>query len=357
MTLHTKLSEDAAGGAVGGGAVGVFAMPLFATFAKRSLQQRKKPQIIKYSNSDVIVHNKKRKSPKKGLGLREAVVFEDEIKNMQDPSFDDSDVIAKLKSLEHKDDADYRDTTTFGLDDDDGKIIRVTVKNDQAEEFEKALQSYLADVDETQEIPEIAEILFDLKDKFDIVDIEWPEIAEDEEVDQQAVQPESGEQPADDQQLDGIDTAVAQDDNLAGDQTSDVSVLTQIIDMMKADAEARKADAEARQAEAKNKEAEAAVAQANARVRQEEQLLDMDTFNKTKREEEREAHRLAQLAQWKHQTSSQSTDDGDDFGLSQSVKQSSENEESSVPAKKTTPKPRVHPHEIARFLLNRMATK
>lgn len=373
MELIRKLSEDADGGAVAAGDVCSSAMPLFAQFVKRDKAGSKpapKPIVIKYGK--LATKTAQKKGPFTSLGLKEAVrpFYENNMQSMDstiDPDFDSSSVTAKLKALEQRDKEDYQNTTTFGLEDDDGQVVRVRVKSEQAQEFEKALQSFMMDSEEDEELPEIAELLFKLKDQFDIVDVEWPEIAEDEEEGQVL---DGEEVPAGDDA--GLGTDLDAGGDMGGDLGGDVGapaepavtdLLTQVIDMMKADAEARKADARAREAEAKNREAEAAIAQAQTRVKQEEQLLDMDTYNKNKKEQEKEAKRLAQLAQWKREVDNDAEpeDDGD-FGLGQSIRGGEENEE--VHGRRPSPvRPqsgrktlggRVHPHEVAKFILNRM---
>jgi hypothetical protein len=357
-----KLKEDAAGGAMGAGAIGAFSMPLFSSIVRRSnaASTKQPPKIIKY----------KKRAPVKApfsFGLKEAMqrVFEND-PTAPTPDFDTTEVIAKLKSLENHEKQDMRDTTTFGLEDDAGALIRVTVRGEQAEEFEKQLHALMTNSDE-EELPEIAEILYKMKDKFDIVDVEWPEVEEDEEVDQSV---EGGEQPADGEMpMDGevpLDGEAPMDAGGANPQ----DLLTAVIDMMKADAEARKADARAREAEAKNREAEAAIGQAQNRVKEEE-LLDMDTHNKRKKEEAKEAKRLAQLAQWKSEVDSDGGDDDGDFGLGDSIRGQSQqqppaHEEEEIthrrpqavqpqqPRKGSTIGGRVHPHDIARYILNRM---
>lgn len=373
MDLIKQINEDA----VGGGAVGAVAMPLFAQFARRANpsagQQIPKPIIIKYGKAAVPAKKKvqKKTGPLTSLGLKEAFASISEDLNQDvnanvDPDFDSSEVTAKLKSLEQRDKEDYRDTTTFGLEDDDGKVIRVRVKTDQASEFEKALQAFMSDAEEDEELPEIAELLFKLKDQFDIVDVEWPEVEEDEEVDQ-SLEGDAGAEgaPAGDAELDGGDMGADADlgaPPAGGANPADL--LTQVIDMMKADAEARQAEARAREAEAKNREAESAISQAQGRVKHEEELLDMDTYNKSKKEQEKEAKRLAQLAQWKREVGDGDgeADDVGDFGLGDSIRGGEENEE--VHTRRPTPMKaqpgrktlggRVHPHDVAKFILNRM---
>jgi hypothetical protein len=376
MKLLKKVNEDAAGGAVGGGAVAAFAMPMFASLVKRNIPTT--PKIIKYGKT-----KKEKKARSLGLGEAFNTLMEFDPNAGANPSpdeqstgtgnFDTSEVISKLKSLETKEKTDNRDTTVFGLEDDNGGTVRVTVKNEQAAEFEKALQNYMSDIDDDEDVPEIAEMLFKLKDHFDIVDVEWPDISEDEEQEQGV----EGGAPGAEGGMDGAPGAEGGDllgggeggeDLLAGagaeppasgaDTGQVTDLLTQVIDMMKADAEARKAEAKAR-------EVEAATKQVSAKVKQEEQMLDMEAYNKSKKEEDKETKRLASLARWKHEmgsgdSSSDSSSDVSSGGGSVDLGGGQEEEEVHTkpvairPAPQQTAAGRVHPHDIASFILKRI---
>lgn len=340
MKLITRFIEDAAGGAVCAGDVASVAAPLMASTFKRAVPPTEPVKVIKIG--------KKAPKQKKRKGLRETFYA---ALGEEAPAQTD-EVVAKLKSLENRESVDNRDTVTFGLEDDGGKIVRVTVRADQAENFERALQSAMSD-DPTQPRVEIAELLFDLKDEYDIVDVDWPEIEEDEEESQQLKQPaaDSAEVPPD---ADSMGDSEPDIPDVGADSTeaSTKDLLTQVIDMMRADADARKADARAREAEAREREAEAASRQAMARVKQEEQLLDMETYNKAKKEEDREAKRLAQLAKWKHDVDAEhGITDEPDFSSMPTTMSGEENEERT---RKSTVTKRVHPHDIANFILKRV---
>jgi hypothetical protein len=67
---------------------------------------------------------------------------------------------------------DEIDTITFGLETDDGKIVKVYVNAEQAEAFEKALAAKLGEMDD------IEEVLNELSKEYEIVDVEWPEDTE-----------------------------------------------------------------------------------------------------------------------------------------------------------------------------------
>lgn len=356
------LKEDGTGA---GGVAGA-AMPLFAKLIKRTKKVSDKPQ------APAIVP-----ATKSGLGLAEAFKHLREFEG-EEPSagaqtpqskFDSTEVLAKLKGLEAKEKQDHRDTVTFGLEDEDGGIVRVTVKTEQAEDFEQSLQAFMAAKEEEDDkVPEIAEVLFKLKDRFDIVDVQWPDVEQDEEQD---VGLEGGaEDPNADPSMNPDDMGMDPNAAAPGGDTGQVTdLLTQVIDMMKADAEARKAEAHAREAEAKTKQADALVAQSMSRVKQEEQYLDMESFNKSKKDEEREAKRLAQLAKWKHDMGKQNgggADDEDQLGqtLVPNTDAAPEEEEHTfrrpAPSRvQPTPKApavrgRVAPHDIASFIIDRV---
>lgn len=274
----------------------------------------------------IVAHDKDGKAV--GGFNRKAAVREGVIAEGGESEFDQSSVISKLKALEDKEKADVRDTVTFGIEDENNQVVRVTIRAEQAGEFEKALQAVMADMEEDENSKiEIAEVLFKLKDNFDIVDVVWPEIEEDEEVPRQQFGDEQGEPGAEGDGLEGLEGEGGEGDPLAdleddgaGEESEVKGLLSQVIDMMKADAAARQADAEARIADAKAREQELGAKQALAKIKQEEQFLDMEEYEKKQKAQEKEAKRLAQLARWKSQMGSSGmtdaiADDGPEMGL------------------------------------------
>ena len=385
------LAEDAAGGAVGGGASGAvgahavasLAMPLFSQLTARD--HPKKIRIVKPP--------KKKKQPRKGLGIKEEFysLVEDQSQIGGD-TFDTSEVMSKLKSLENKETISKYETQAFALEDEDGNMVKVRVRTDQAPSFEAALNAFLADIDDDNEgrkgVPEIAELLFKLKDRYDIVDVEWPDVPEDQEEDvslqggenqpEQALGGEDGEGGAEGGmgagEADQLDLGDAGADMGAGGGEEDVKgLLTQVIDMMKADAEARRAEAHARTAEAKAKEADSAKDQVYAKVKQEEQILDMEAHEKQQSSTDKEAKRLAKLARWKHDmeqdegTSFEETPEFDVGSITGDLKGGREEEESHrtsmrhpgpMKAQSGRKEPRlggrVAPADVAKFILSRV---
>jgi len=293
--------------------------------------------LIKRLTNDFTTDYNKKSKPKNSLLARFNSKVHEGVEDT-DAGFDQSEVISKLKGLETKEKTDTRDIATLGIEDDDGQVVRVSVRNDQASEFEKALQSAIADAGEDEDAKEIAEVLYKLKDHFDIVDVEWPEVQEDEE--------EGDEQFGDEQGAPGTDEL--SDLESTGDEGNDLGdmgdagaepasdggdvggIWLMPIDMMKADAAARKADAEARIADAKAREQELGAKTALAKIKQEEQFLDMDDYTKRQKEQDKEAKRLAQLAKWKRDMGAEgntdATDDSD-MGMPDDAQYGAEEEE------------------------------
>lgn len=102
-------------------------------------------------------------------------------------SFDLQDVLSRLNGIEGKstDWANSRDNVTYGVEDDEGNIMKVTVRKPQAKEFEVYLAQQLGDQKQaslsgdTVQSVSMAELLFNLKDKFDIIDVDFPKIPTD----------------------------------------------------------------------------------------------------------------------------------------------------------------------------------
>lgn len=102
-------------------------------------------------------------------------------------SFELHDVLSRLSGIEGRatDWANSRDNVTYGVEDDEGNIMKVTVRKPQAQEFEVYLAQQLGDMEQsslagdTVQTVSMAELLFNLKDKFDIIDVDFPKIPTD----------------------------------------------------------------------------------------------------------------------------------------------------------------------------------
>lgn len=335
-----KIDEDAAG--AGTPIAGGMAMPLFAKLVRHVTPTTSHDDTP--DDEDGNAEEDDVESP----SLKE--VFTALVHESSD--VDTEAVIAKLKGLQHSETTDRRDCVTFGLEDDNEQIVRVMVRRDQAVEFEKALEQFLASADVDGEPIDVAEILFQLKDRFDFVDVVWPEIEEDEE-------DFVGADPADvDPNLDGATSQQSDAEDQASVDADASSMLQQVLQMMTADAEARMAEARAREAEAKVAAAAATAQQAVLRVKQEEQLLDMETQQKAAKDQDREAQRLAKLAKWQSELESGEIDNSPVSAAPQpSTSPQFSDEEMGVlrrSAPATRPKGRSSPQDVASYILSRI---
>jgi hypothetical protein len=305
--------------------------------SKQNKQKFKMLRRIGYINVDEIV---KIKQSNKWKNILEG----------DNTTFDQTDVISKLDAAEKRAKAD-KDTVVFGMEDENGKIVKVYVRAEQSDDFEAALGTMLAGNDEGEDgensAVEIAEVLFNLRDKFEIVDVEWGMIEGDEEQEQELAGDDAGgelEDPegGEDMDADGedMDDGGELDDEGTDDTEEDAkTALQSVIDVMKADAEAKQAEAKARQAEADSETAKYAANAADSKIRQEEQILDMEAHEKSKSDASKESKTLAKLAKYKHETQ------GDDY----SVSENEETDDDSSESKQITK------DELAALILKHMA--
>jgi hypothetical protein len=309
--LTKKLREDAAVGSTTAGDMAGARGSLFGgVVAKRKIPKAERVQRIQFSN-------------RANWNIRES--FMSELLEFSDTGnaftstnkFNSADVISKLVAAEKQTGID-RKSIAFGIEDDSGNIVKVYVPPEQAGDFQKVLDTIV--VDTAMNNQEIGEILFNLKDKFDIINVEWPALPEDEE---ETVPPAEGkDDTSTDLEMtdDSTDTSGDNDMDIAtnspvdsnSSDSSDSSVssaLDKVIDMLKADANARTAEANAKAQEAKAKEAEYASKMAEQRVKSEEEVLDMEAFYKHKSDEQKEARKLMKLAKYRHDLANNAEED------------------------------------------------
>lgn len=279
-------------------------------------------------------------------------------------SFDMQDVMSRLSGLEAGGRAGDA-TVSFGIEDDDGNLMKVTVRADQSEEFEEALANELADAARRKEVTgeetsiSMAELLLKLNDQFDIVDASFPTIPTDGVYNADKIQygvadtgqeelgngldafpddgmgsdpmaaggdpmgaegdpmaggdPLAGDGMGDDPMADdGMGDDPMADDGSVEDFPADEltpedpeqSVIVSILNMLKAEAETRKAEADARAEEARAKQAEfTAMASKNA-VAQEEEVARMEAEIEARKAKEKDAKRISDLARYRVTTAS-----------------------------------------------------
>ena len=229
-------------------------------------------------------------------------------------------------------DTELRDTTeVLALEDNDGGIVKVYIKRDQVDDFKAALQSKLADAED--EGKELAEVLYDLHRDFDIVSVDWGQgtIPEDEEQVENSVDAEEKGYPDTDELGDveaenqGDPDSMSDDvgdveggagddlglgDEIGGDdfgagvdtdaQVDQTKLLNQILTLLTAQASAQHAKAEADKAEADVRAAEAAAKAATQYASHQEEVMDMENYNKRQQEEKRENQIQAKLIRYRH---------------------------------------------------------
>lgn len=217
-------------------------------------------------------------------------------------------------------DSELQNTTdVFALEDNDGAIVKVYVKKDQSKEFKQAIETSLADAEESPK--EVAEILFDLHKEFDIVSVDWGDgaIPEDEEAAvTDSIDAEAKGFP-DNDELDDVEASqVGTPDqaSAAGDLPPDVGadvgtpdidgavdqtkMFNQIISLLQAQADAQRAQADAAKAKADVEAAEAAGKAAAQYSAHQEEVMDMDNYNKSQQEKRRENQIQAKLIRYRH---------------------------------------------------------
>lgn len=353
------INESAAAGSTSAGSVAGFRGHFFSPVSKKK--------------------KKKKKTKMRRRAMPTGHTFALRFEGVEDSKFDSADVISKLKSAEQK--AEHEeDTTGFALEDEDGNIVKVFVAAEQAKDFETALGAALAGADEDNEEAgddentslEIAEVLFNLKDRFTIVDVEWPEIEEDQEED---VEMEGGGDAEGDLDVDvknaeggeegegeegGMEAALqgeeGDDLGLEGGEgeldgeTDTASTLDSVIELLKAQADAQKAEANAKEAEANAEEAKHNASAAESKVKQEEDVLDMETYYDNQGKIDKEAKQLAKLAKWKHETAQSASNKMKGEAGKFQMPEGSEEEELDIFDGKGTDKNRDHKLQPGEFI-------
>ena len=262
--------------------------------------------------------------------------------------FDLQDVLSRLKGIERTK-PQPKDVTTYGVEDDDGNIMKISVRSDQASEFEDALAFELAELkdalpkdDKEASSISMAELLYILKDKFDIVDVEFPTIPSDvvynakdastsvgtkqeidindvdtsnetnpETSDLEELSPEEGEgnqEGEEGEEIEGSDEFSDlnfSDDESVEDFEEDLggsdesSMLKQVISMLKSQAEAEKARAEAEAEKARAAQAEYSAKAASFELGRQEELMRMEAEVEKQKQKEKEAKKMADLARYR----------------------------------------------------------
>lgn len=295
--------------------------------------------------------------------------------------FDMADIVSRLKASDTETAGDEAGVVSYGVEDDKGNSMRITVRADQAKEFEETIAKRLADnkTNTSNGINlkgnSLAEILYDLRDKFEIISVDFPTIPTDVvyNADLASKSPESdtiddsgefesgfddfgnqndfdqggdefgdmgdmggdlggdmgGEEGLDlnsDQQADltgqeggeaGANGDVNANTGVEGGNPEDMegenvmdfgeepaapedegSILTQIVSMLKAQANAEEAKADAAAEEARAKQAEWSAIAAEKEVKRQEEMARVEAEVQSQKKKEKEAKKYAELARY-----------------------------------------------------------
>lgn len=259
-----------------------------------------------------------------------------------------NDVVSRLKGLEKKNEPRATGTTTFGVEDDEGNIMKVTVKSEQAKDFETKLAMELGDI-QTDKIYgyqksniSMAELLYNMKNEFEIVDVEFPSIPSDviynadkasRSEDVGMADPNMVDDMGDDMPPEGdemMDSDVPMnnspdgapegdmppegdemDDEMMDDESVEdysedepegfESMFQSLLQMMMAQAEAQKAQAEAEAEKSRAITAEYTAKAASSELQKEEELARMNAELEKQKMKEKESKKMANLAKFRVQ--------------------------------------------------------
>ena len=345
--MKKVIKETAAGGSTGAGSIAAVPQRLGDDMRKRESLKGFLLRFYKGLNNKMNLH-----PVTKGMPV---------IKEY----YDLNDVVSQLKGIEGSDEK-HANTVTYGVEDDNKNIMKVTVKKDQAKDFEYRLAREMADAKDSNSTAatsktSLAELLYNLKDEFNIVDVEFPKIPKDviynadkatkappameddnignddmgqgqgDEGDlengddfgddsgmQSADMGDTGEQMGDMGDMDGGEEGMDDEDNMEEPDDESVedfgsedkgpatpeSILQSVMDMLKADAEAKKAQADAAAEQARATQAEYAYKSAQATVAHETEFAQMEVEADAQKQKQKDAKRLADLAKSKVQKAS-----------------------------------------------------
>jgi hypothetical protein len=315
-----KINETASAGAMGGGSI--------AVKTSRGFGEKNSPQKLIDFLKDFFNRNTTKLDYKPVTDMIPKKI------NKLYESTDISDVFATLKNSEYKS-VERKDTVVFGIEDDDGNIMRITLPSEQGNEFEIRVSKELAEIEDFKKSGHVgknmsmAELLYELKKEFDILDVDFPKIPSDviynekntttsvEEVQDDFNQDENLEKSDDMEMQDMDDMNGAPDgsdmqdmDDMEDDSVEDFeepqgnsaeSILASVMATLKAQADAEKAKADAEAEKAKAQQAEYSSKIASMEMDKQQQMMEIEAEMDAQKEKEKEAKKMADIARHNYQ--------------------------------------------------------
>jgi len=241
------------------------------------------------------------------------------------------DATSRLKSMEKNSGYEPTDVISYGIQDDMGNLMLVTVPMEQSEELERRCAQALADVLDYKktgngENKTLAELLYELKDEFTIIDAQFPTIpkdavynadeistlpeAEDESPEGMGGEDEMGGEGPEDmggegpEGPEGMDGKLGDDDADIGDDFGEEpdkeSLLISVLGMLKSQNEKETAQAKAEEEKAKAHQAEIALRSSKNEMASQEEMISAQAEMDAEKEKEKRVKERAELAKYNY---------------------------------------------------------
>lgn len=328
--MSKKISETASAGAMGSGAIaavpggggGENTPDRLKNFMKDFFQ--KAQNRMRYKSVEELIPKTFKKLTESNMSLNS--VFS-ELKNSETQSYDEKNVV------------------TYGVEDDDGNLMKITVPHEQSEEFESTLTRQLAEIEDFKRTGHkgrnisMAELLYELKDSFTVLDVDFPTIPSnvvynadqateavddfsDESTDEFDDSAEQTDDMTDSNMDDNADNVDGEDDENMDDmddesvedfsdepESNDAeSILASVMSTLKAQADAEKAKADAEAEKARAKQAEYSAKAAAVEMERQEELVRIESEMEEQKEKEKEAKRISDIAKHNYSKSKSFTE-------------------------------------------------
>jgi len=243
---------------------------------------------------------------------------------------------SRLKGMEKEGGYEASDSISYGIQDDMGNLMLVTVPMEQSEELERRCATALADVLDFKktgngENKTLAELLYELKDEFTIIDAQFPTIPKDAvyNADEVSALPEAdgdgpegmggedelggegpegmggedelgGEGPegmGGEDELDGDDADIGDD---FAEEPDKESLLISVLGMLKSQNEKETAQAKAEEEKAKAQQAEIALKSSSKEMESQEEMVAAQAEMDAEKEKEKKVKERANLAKYNY---------------------------------------------------------
>lgn len=251
------------------------------------------------------------------------------------------DVTSRLKDLQNTGEYSDQDIISYGVRDDTGTMMIVTVPLQQSEEFEQRVAQSLADVLNFKktgkgEDKSLAELLYELKDEFTIITAEFPKLPKDAVYNADEIT--EAEPGLDDQESDDMgddtdgdtgdlgddlggddsddlgDDLSSEDDNMADDfdagGESKEDLLVSVLGMLKSQNEKETAQADAEKAKAEARTAELALQSSKDTVAKEEEMIAASAEMDAQKDMEKRAKEAKEIATFNYKKKMRQKNEG-----------------------------------------------